>query len=91
MLNYQIAQIGIKINRELDYIKLTSKKINYEDFLLKLFMIIKTKIFLTSFHNNFYRDNILDLLKQKYKKSFFLDGLKESYLRLMKSFNVRDL
>ena len=74
IVNGQLAEIGMKVNPEIDCINVNGKKINCQNFSSKLIVINKPKYVITSCHDNYNRKTILDLLPQEYKKGFYPIG-----------------
>ncbi len=74
MVNGQLAEIGMKVNPELDRINVNGKDINCQNFSSKLILINKPKFVITSCSDNYNRKTILDLLPQEYKKGFYPIG-----------------
>ena len=74
MVNGQVAEIGMKVNLELDCIKVNGRDVNRKNFSSKLIIINKPKYVITSCHDNYNRKTILDLLPKEYKKGFYPIG-----------------
>ena len=74
LINGSIAEIGMKVNLDMDIIHVNGKKLKSLKIVSKVILLNKPKNVLTTCSDDHNRKTIIDLLPEKYKKGFFPIG-----------------
>ena len=74
LINGLKAEIGMKVNPDLDRIKVNGKELKNINIITQVILINKPRNVITSCFDQHNRKTIIDLLPEKYKKGFFPIG-----------------
>ena len=74
LINGSLAEIGMKVNPELDVIHVNGKELKVINIIPKVILLNKPKKFISTCSDNHNRKTIFDLLPEQYKKGFFPIG-----------------
>ena len=92
LVNGQIAEIGMKVNPEVDQIEVNGKLLNKNHLKSEILLFNKPKLVITSCSDNHNRKTIFDYLPAQYQKGFFpigrLDFLSRGALLITNDGNI---